>query len=422
MKFYLIGIKGSGMAGLCHILLDDGYEVTGLDVDNYIFTQDNLIKRGVKIHSLNDTSFKDNYFVIVGHAFKDDFLLKQLNKDNIPYLEYHKFLSFYFNKNKLISICGSHGKTTMVGLLSCYDNVSFLRGDGYGKKVNNEKYIFLESCEYQDHFLAYSPKFTIITNIDYDHVDYFLHEEDYINSFRKFAKKVHYGLINYNDSFKINNPYFFTYGLDDRADFYAEDYIFDENGIKGKIYFQTEFIAEFNYHHLFGLPLIEDIVGVVSFYYLMHEDVNKVLNNINKFIMAKNRFNITNKKQYILIEDYAHHPHQLKVNLDNINVMYKDYVHIGIFKPDRISRFIKFKEDFKDVLNQYDLSFILDFNDKKYVEELKSIINNKIIYLHDLKKIQNYLSEDKKYVFSLMSSKNLDDIKRIIEKYFLKLD
>ena len=154
----------------------------------------------------------------------------------------------------------------------------------------------------------------------------------------------------------------------------------------------------------------------------MHEDVNKVLNNINKFIMAKNRFNITNKKQYILIEDYAHHPHQLKVNLDNINVMYKDYVHIGIFKPDRISRFIKFKEDFKDVLNQYDLSFILDFNDKKYVEELKSIINNKIIYLHDLKKIQNYLSEDKKYVFSLMSSKNLDDIKRIIEKYFLKLN
>ena len=63
MKFYLIGIKGSGMAGLCHILLDDGYEVTGLDVDNYIFTQDNLIKRGVKIHSLNDTSFKDNFLL-----------------------------------------------------------------------------------------------------------------------------------------------------------------------------------------------------------------------------------------------------------------------------------------------------------------------------------------------------------------------
>ena len=67
---------------------------------------------------------------------------------------------------------------------------------------------------------------------------------------------------------------------------------------------------------------------------------------------------------------------------------------------------------------------IFEFKDtvKKYVEELKSIINNKIIYLHDLKKIQNYLSRDKKYVFSLMSSKNLDDIKRIIEKYFLKLD
>ena len=291
MKFYLIGIKGSGMASLCHILLDDKYEVTGSDVESYIFTQDELIKRGVKIHPLTDTTYLNNYFVILGHTFKDEFLLKQLNKMKVPYLEYNKFLTFYFNKNKLISICGSHGKTTMVGLLSCFDNSSFLRGDGCGKKINDEKYIFLESCEYQDHFLTYSPKFIIITNIDYDHVDYFLHEEDYINSFKKFSKKVHFGLVNYNDSFKINNPYFFTYGLDDRADFYAEDYCFDENGIRGKIYFQTEFITEFNYSNLFGLPLIEDIVGVVGFYYLMHEDVKKVLNNIQNFTMAKKRFN-----------------------------------------------------------------------------------------------------------------------------------
>lgn len=419
MKFYLIGIKGSGMASLAHLLADDGYEVCGSDVDSYIFTQVRLLKRNIQINPLSDTSFLNGYFVIVGHDFIDEFLIKQFKEKQIPFMEYHKFLSFYLNKNKLVAISGSHGKTTLTGLLASASNKSsVLRGDGYGKKRKNEDFFFLESCEYKDHFLTYQPNFIFITNIDYDHVDYFLHEEDYINSFKKFAKKTHCGLIDYDSFYKINNPYFFTYGLDDRADFYAEDYTFDEKGIRGKIYFQTEKITEFAFDNLFGIPLIKDIVGVIAFYFLNHYDLEEVKRRLAKFKMADKRFNILKNEKYVVIDDYAHHPTQIDVNYQNVKTMFKDYISVAIFKPDRPSRIKKFILDFQKSLSKFDLVFVTDFNDKKNIELLKQLENEKIVYLSNLKLLPTYLHKNKKYVFSLMSSKNLNEVKEIVKYYF----
>lgn len=419
MKFYLIGIKGSGMAGLAHLLLDDGYEVIGSDVNSYVFTQERLLKRKVKIKPLSDTSFFDDYFVIVGHDFIDEFLIRQFKDKKVPYMEYNKFLSFYLNKRKLISVCGSHGKTTLVGLLASGDDkCSFLRGDGYGKKNKEEDFFFLESCEYKDHFLVYNPQFVIITNIDYDHTDYFKHEEDYISSFKKFANKVNCGLIDYESAQKINNPYFFTYGIDDRADFYAEDYTFDKNGIRGKIYFQTQKITDFSFPNLFGINLIKDVVGVFAFYFLHHYDLEKVKKGLLSFKMADKRYNIFKSEKYVIIDDYAHHPSQIKINYQNTKVLFDNYSLIAIFKPDRISRLEKFFNDFQKNLEQFDQAFILDFNDKKHQDVLRKIENTKIKYLSNPEELVTYLQPDKKYVFSLMSSKNLNEVKEIINSHF----
>ena len=419
MKFYLVGIKGSGMSALAHLLLDDGYQVEGSDVDKYIFTENRLKQRKVKIHSLNNKDYLKNSFVIIGHDFIDDYLINDLNKKGIPFLEYHKFLSFYINKNNLISVCGSHGKTTLVGLLSqASNNCSFLRGDGYGKKTNKEDFFFLESCEYKDHFLEYSPSFICITNIDYDHVDYFKKERDYISSFNKFSNKSNKGLIDYDDSKKINNPYYFTYGINKNADFYADDYISDEHGIRGKIYFQNEFIIDFNYTNLYGIHLIKDIVCVVAFYYLHHYDIELVISKIKQFKMADRRFNIEKYNNVILIDDYAHHPKQIEMNYSNVKTIYANYIHIGIFKPDRKSRLEHFLLDIKCVLSKFDYAFVTNFNDKKHIDLIKKLVDKNIIYLDDPSKIINYLDKNKKYTFSLMSSKNLDEVKEIIKSHF----
>lgn len=419
LQFNLIGIKGSGMAGLAHLLLDDGYNVIGSDVDSYVFTQERLLKRDVKIYSLSDKSFFNNCFVVIGHNFMDPFLISILEKNGVPYMEYHKFLSFYVNCNKLVSICGSHGKTTLVGLLSCCDdNSSFLRGDGYGRKVDGETFFFLESCEYKDHFLEYNPSFIVISNIDYDHIDYFHSEKDYVSSFEKFAKKVSFGLINYDDFKKINDPYYFSYGICDRADFYAKDFIVDKNGIRGSIYFQKHFITSFNFTNLYGIPLVMDVVAVVAFYYLNHYKISDVIDKIKGFRMADKRFNIECYGNQVIIDDYAHHPNQMKVNYENVMTIYPSFYHIGIYKPDRESRLGYFNDEIKSVLSKYDMSFVLDFNDKKNVELIEKLCCENVVYLKDINEIVDYLNCDDKYVFSLMSSKNLNEVKEIIKTHF----
>lgn len=421
LKFYLIGIKGAGMASLANILLDDGYEVVGSDVNNYIFTEERLKKRKVKIFSLDNKEYLDNCFIIVGHNFMDEYLIKDFQKKHLPFLEYNKFLSFYLKKDNLVCCSGSHGKTTLVGLLACgSDKSSFLRGDGYGKKQINEDFFFLEACEYQEHFLVYKPYFSFICNIDYDHVDYYKSESDYILAFNKFASYSSIGLIDYDSFYKINNPYFFTYGIDDRADFYAEDFSFDENGIKGKLYFQTEFITDFKFNNMYGLPLIKDVVGVLAFYFLHHYDLDKVKNNLQNYQMAQKRFNINKINKQIYIDDYAHHPSQMKVNLENVKVLFPFYKYVAIYKPDRISRLEYFYKDIKDILSKFDLAFICDFNDKTNKDLLNKFNSEKIIYLENINNIKNYLNKDYKYVFSLMSSKDLNPIKNIIIKFFNK--
>ena len=414
LKFYLIGIKGSGMSALANILLDDNYIVEGCDIDSYIFTETCLRERNVNIYSLNHP-IPDDAIIIIGHDFVDKYIKKVLKQKSIPYFEYNDFLDFYINKNKLICVSGSHGKTTIVGLLStAIKDSSFLRGDGTGNKSINEDFFFLESCEYKDHYQKYNPKFIVISNIDYDHVDYFKKEEDYINSFKKFANKVSMGLIHYDYISKINNPYFFTYGLSKNADFYVENYVMDDKGIKGEVYFQKSFIGSFENNNLFGINSINNVLCVFAFAYIHGLNIDDVSKRIRIFKPAKKRFNVCNIDDQIYIDDYAHHPVQIENNISNVNIMFKDKIKVGIFKPDRISRIKMFKNEIINALNKFDKAFIVNFNDEKYKEVLKSMSNDKIVYLDKIEEITSYINPRNKYVFSLMSSKSLDDIKKIL--------
>jgi UDP-N-acetylmuramate--alanine ligase len=412
MKIYIIGIKGSGCAALAHILKNDGHLIEGKDVTYPLLNDEELIHHGIKIHPSNDQSYLQKDLVIIGHNFYHQELIDELLAHEIIFFEYHQFLDFYLKRENLISICGSHGKTTLVNLLSLLNPCSsYLRGDGTGGRNPHEDYFFLESCEYQNHFLSYYPSEIMITNIDYDHVDYFPTRQAYENSFKEFvlhSKKVY---ISYSDRNKINHDNIITYGLNKNATFHGK-IIYSDQDI-----YEVE-VSHFN-HKLFNVTLlnygkkfVELCLGVIAFNIEHNLPLNLVL--FQQYIPAKKRFETLKVNQNILIFDYAHHPAQIKNNFQIVKEKYPHLIHIGIFKGDRESRVNHFFLPIQKALADFDLSFYLPCVENNRLR----FDNEKLIFLEKLNDLELYLDKTKKYSLSLMSSKHhLDESEYLINLF-----
>src|SRR5699024_9958122 len=115
------------------------------------------------------------------------------NELGLDVIRYHNFIGDFINDYTSIAITGSHGKTSTTGLLSHVlggiQPTSYLIGDGTGFGREDADFFVLEACEYRRHFLAYSPDYAIITNIDFDHPDYYHDIKDVFSAFEEFASQ-----------------------------------------------------------------------------------------------------------------------------------------------------------------------------------------------------------------------------------------
>ncbi len=133
--------------------------------------------------------------VIAGNAFPDTHEeIVAARELGVPVIRYHQFLGEFLQKFTSIAVTGAHGKTSTTGLLAHVmqgaQPTSYLIGDGSGKGREGSKYFVFEACEYRRHFLAYSPDYAIMTNIDFDHPDYFANIEDVFSAFQQMAWQV----------------------------------------------------------------------------------------------------------------------------------------------------------------------------------------------------------------------------------------
>ena len=190
--YYFIGIKGSGMSALAALIFDLGYGVLGSDVEKHFFTEEGLIKRGIKILPYNKDNIKEGMTIIRGNAIKDD--NEELQRAIELDLTIHTYPEMVGKLSKMfdtITIAGCHGKTTTTSMLAHVLNnlrgANFLIGDGTGHGNKENKYFVVEACEYRRHFVNYIPQYAIITNIELDHVDYFKDIDDVIDAYREYA-------------------------------------------------------------------------------------------------------------------------------------------------------------------------------------------------------------------------------------------
>ena len=368
--YYFIGIKGSGMASLATILYDLGYEVKGSDISKYIFIEDELRNRNIEILDFDANNIKDGYHVIIGNAFGEDHeeVLAARNNPTVTCMRYFDFLGEFMEHFVSIAVAGTHGKTTTTGmayhLFKEYDKTSVLIGDGTGHAVKEAKYFIAESCEYQDHFLHYYPKYAIINNIELDHVDYFKTLEAYKASFEKFANQVKDTVIIWGDDpylpkLNIQKPKL-MFGLGEHNDVQAANVLENTQGMSFDVYIYRELFGHFNLP-FYGKHMLLDVLGVLTLGYLEGMDADYMQKRLATFKGVKRRYTIKEHDDCIYVDDYAHHPTAVKYVIEATRVRYPHKQVIALFKPDRFSRIKQFAKEFADSLNLADEVYLCHF-------------------------------------------------------------
>ncbi|MFG6169459.1 Mur ligase domain-containing protein, partial [Staphylococcus aureus] len=171
------------------------HEVQGSDIENYVFTEVALRNKGIKILPFDANNIKEDMVVIQGNAFASSHEeIVRAHQLKLDVVSYNDFLGQIIDQYTSVAVTGAHGKTSTTGLLSHVMNgdkkTSFLIGDGTGMGLPESDYFAFEACEYRRHFLSYKPDYAIMTNIDFDHPDYFKDINDVFDAFQEMAHNV----------------------------------------------------------------------------------------------------------------------------------------------------------------------------------------------------------------------------------------
>ena len=385
--YYFIGIKGTGMSALASILHDLGYEVKGSDVERHFFTEKGLIDRGIEIFPYNEDNIKKDMTIIRGNAIKDDHPeLIRAEVKGLTIYKYEEMVAKLTKMFKTTTIAGCHGKTTtsamLYHVLNNIDGANCLIGDGTGAANKDNKYFVLEACEYKRHFLAYHPYYAVITNIELDHVDYYKDMDDLLNAYRDYANNAEKMVIacgddQYTHSLETNKPIFF-YGIDEDNDIIAKNVEYNENGVTFDVFVEDNYYGHFDLP-FFGKHMLLNSLAVISICYYERLEAKEVAKILKTFKGAKGRFTETIVDDNIVIDDYAHHPTELKYTIKSARQKYPDKKLVAVWGPHTYSRTQAFKDNYIEVLKEVDKAYIMDIYGAREKEEDFDIKSEDII-------------------------------------------
>ena len=366
--YHFVGIKGAGMSSLAQIMHDLGHEVQGSDIEKYVFTEGALKNKGIKILPFSVDNIHEGMVVIQGNAFPDTHEeIVRAHELKLDVIRYHDFLGQVINQYTSVAVTGAHGKTSTTGLLSHVMNgdkkTSFLIGDGTGMGLPGSDYFAFEACEYRRHFLSYHPDYAIMTNIDYDHPDYFKNIDDVASAFQEMANNVKKAIIAWGDDEHLRNlkadvPIYY-YGLSKNDDVYADNIQITENGTQFDVYINGEYYDHFLTPQ-YGNHNVQNALAVITISYLEKMDVNNIKEALETFGGVKRRFNETFVSKQVLVDDYAHHPREISATIETARKKYPNKDVVAVFQPHTFSRTQAFLDEFADALSKADHVFLCE--------------------------------------------------------------
>ena len=435
MKYYCIGIKGAGMATLACLLSDLGYEVSGYDdAKDFKFTEKGLAERNIKIYYDQSYEIDENTIITASKAFsKDHREIERIISLGYELTPYNEIIGDLTSKFTTISVCGTHGKTTTSSMVSHVVNntigCNYFIGDGRGHANKDNNLFVIESDEYNKHFLKYHPSISICTNIELEHTECYDGLSDIVNSFDKFLNSSSMYSVVCGDNENIRKIKFdkevYYYGEDESNDYVVKNISVKEDGTYFDVYYNKELLVSLMVP-VFGKHMALNATACLIVCMKLGIEIEKIKELLKDFKNAERRFQEEKIGNSIIIDDYAHHPTEIKVTLEAAKAKYPDKDIVAIFKPNTYSRTKEFTDDFAKSLSIADYVYItnIDSNREKQ-EDYEGVTSNIILDKIDKGKLLDEsdisdLLKHKDNVFVFMSCASISHLKEDLSSELLK--
>lgn len=388
MKYYCIGIKGTGMSTLAQILSDLGNEVSGYDdATEHKFTQDGLEKRNIKIYYDNNHNIDKDTIVTYSVAFNEEHKeLKRVKELGLKVVKYNEIIGNLMNDFNSIGVAGTHGKTTTSSIikhiLEQTIGCNYFIGAGDGKASKHNRYFVFESDEFNRHFTAYHPTYSIITNIELEHLECYKDIDDIRNTFEIFANQTKNKVIVNGDNEEIRKITFKTpviyYGFKRQNDYSIRNIDLNTENSSFDLYYNDVFLEHFTIP-LFGKHMIGNATAAIILCRELGISLSEIKENLLTFKNAKRRFAEEVINDTIIIDDYAHHPTEIKVTLNAVRQKYPNKKLVVVFVPNTYSRTRDFKDEFASSLKTADKVYLTEIDSNRESAEDYPGITSKII-------------------------------------------
>ena len=371
--YYFLGIGGIGMSALARYFAAKGYRVLGYDRTTSPLTQA-LESEGIEVQYDENLDWVkcldvEKTVVVRTPAVPEDMAVYvYLREHGFRILKRAEVLGMVTRSERALCVAGTHGKTSTSTMLahilygSRVGTNAFLGGiaNNYGTNLllnTKSDLVVVEADEFDRSFHHLTPYISVITSMDPDHLDIYGTKEAYRDSFEKYARLVERALVVHKRISDIGNRVsakVYSYAVNEKADFYADNVRVKDGEIWFDFHTPDHVVADVQ----LGVPVwvnVENGVAAMAVAWLMGATDEELKAGVSSFSGVYRRFNIhVNTPQVVYVDDYAHHPMELKASIESVRHLYPARYVIGVFQPHLFSRTQDFADEFAEVLSELD--------------------------------------------------------------------
>ena len=427
---HFIGIGGIGMSGLSLVMKGKGFRVQGSDlvINKNI---ERLKKEKIKVFiGQKKQNLKNATIVVVSSAIKkNNPEMTEALRKNLPIIKRGQMLAHIVSLMKNIVVAGSHGKTTTTSLIASIFqktkldptiiNGGVINSIKNSAKLGKSEWSILEADESDGSFVHIPPTYSIITNIDREHMDFYKSMNDLKKYFVQFIEKV----PSFGKSFiclddevnkklikELKRQNFYTYGLNSGSNFLIKNIKQEKKFTEFDLFVDLPNTKKTKIKNiripLLGIHNVRNSVAALAVSLMVGISISDIKIGLLNFKGVQRRFNkIFTFNNIDFYDDYAHHPTEIKFVLQGVNKVYKDFEKICVFQPHRISRLKDLRKDFSFAFQNADTVILcpiytagekikLGFDYIKFAKEIAKNSNVKLFLVNDNNQLAEFIKKN----------------------------